>query len=144
MSAQNDESKWSFCNLNGKGVLPVAHCCHSSGNVWFVAITSTWHAVLFGLNLLPGSLEKSPHEKSARCQSNSTTCADIKHYCKLTFHMDCNSAFLKIATKSLKRLFVFALWGLIWPSPVTSFHSVSEDILEMIFNASLKAFQRKG
>lgn len=27
------------------------------------------------------------------------TCADIKHHCKLTFHTDCNSAFLKIASK---------------------------------------------
>lgn len=27
------------------------------------------------------------------CQSNSATCADIKHHCILTFHMSCNSAF---------------------------------------------------
>lgn len=38
-------------------------------------------------------------KRQDRCQSNSTTCADIKHYCILTFHMYCNSAFLWMPTK---------------------------------------------
>lgn len=105
MSAYNDESKWSFCNLNGKGVLSVAHRCWSLESVWSVAITSTQPAVLFGLHHCQAARKRSRslHEMLARCQSNSATCADIKHYCKLTFHMDCNSAFLRIATESLKK-----------------------------------------
>lgn len=32
-------------------------------------------------------------KRQNRCQSNSATCADIKHYCILTFHLYCSSAF---------------------------------------------------
>lgn len=49
-------------------------------------------------------------KRQDRRQSNSTTCADIKHYCILTFHMYCNSAFLqKPAKKPEKGSLSFAL-----------------------------------
>ena len=65
-------------------------------------------------------------ERQNRCQSNSTTCADIKHYCILTFHMNCNSAFSQKPAKwgLRKALCLWAVWGLICDSHITSFHSV--------------------
>lgn len=55
--------------------------------------------------------EHPPSPKSRhKCQSNSTTCADIKHYCILTFHMCCNSAFSANTRKGAgESLFVFVL-----------------------------------
>ena len=65
-------------------------------------------------------------ERQNRCQSNSTTCADIKHYCILTFHMNRNSAFSQKPAKwgLRKALCLWAVWGLICDSHITSFHSV--------------------
>lgn len=74
--------------------------------VWPVSITSVSRqpGIHFGLCNCQAASRKawSLPEKENRCQSNSTTCADIKHYCILTFHMNCNSAFLKMSERSLK------------------------------------------
>lgn len=70
-------------------------------------------------------------KRQDRCQSNSATCADIKHYCILTFHMSCNSAVLWIPTKTpRKALCLYAVCGLIFYSRISSFHSVSGDMRE--------------
>lgn len=95
---------------SGEKVCPASVTCSQSG-------------ISFGLVLLPG---RSLPEKPNRCQSNFATCADIKHYCILTFRMDCNSAFWWAAAGNLKKaLCLCAVWGLVQPARVTSFHSVT-------------------
>lgn len=87
------------------------------------SVTSSQSGISFGLVPLPG---RSLPEKPNRCQSNFATCADIKHYCILTFRMDCNSAFWWAAAGNLKKaLCLCAVWGLVQPARVTSFHSVT-------------------
>lgn len=87
------------------------------------SVTSSQSGISFRLVPLPG---RSLPEKPNRCQSNFATCADIKHYCILTFRMDCNSAFWWAAAGNLKKaLCLCAVWGLVQPARVTSFHSVT-------------------
>lgn len=102
-----------FRETSGWGSRPV-------GRESLPRVTSSQSGISFGLVPLPGwSLPEKPN----RCQSNSATCADIKHYCILTFRMDCNSAFSWGNLK--KALCLCAVWGLVQPSHVTSFHSVT-------------------
>lgn len=71
-----------------------------------------------------GKEERTPTfpERRDECQSNSATCADIKHYCILTFHLCSAQHFCKVPQRSLRMaLCLCAVRGLIDYSHISLF-----------------------
>lgn len=110
-NTENDRTLRS-CRVSGnfriKKRVGKKHLCRSPERVGPMSITSSQSGILSGLHGCQAARKRgrSLPERPNRSQSNSAACADIKHYCILTFHMDCNSAFSTTAAGSLKSLFV--------------------------------------